>query len=65
MGLATLAVVLVVVAVVACTVTGGAVVVEVPSVVLMFGSSHRCHHVTIRVLNGTRTLAWDERSVFI
>ena len=51
-------------AVVACSVTGGAEVVEVLSVVPMFGSLHRCHQVTICVLNETRTLAWDERSVF-
>ena len=49
MGLATLAVVLVVVA---CSVIGVVILVEVLSVVDMIGSLDRCHHVTIRVRKG-------------
>ena len=40
--------------------TFGDKVVEVPPVVVILGSLDRCYHVTIRVLNGTRTQAWDE-----
>ena len=53
------------VAIVACSVIGSDEVVEVFSAVVMVGSLDCYPHVAIRVLNGTCTLAWDGRSVFI
>ena len=45
----------VVLVVVACSVVGGVKFVDALSVVDMIGSSHCCHHVTIRARTETRT----------